>query len=68
MARRDLGEESNENIRAFIESQNSEISTDAWKILNRTVRNNHVELAFTVDDRSLGQLEDRNLQINYSSA
>lgn len=57
--------EDNDRIRAFIESQNCEISTDAWKILNRIERNIHVELAFTVDDRSLRQLEDRNMTINF---
>lgn len=56
----------NNTIRALIESQNENLNTDAWRILNRSVINNmHIEWAFTVDGATMKTLIDRDMRINY---
>lgn len=55
----------NDTIRGYLESQNDDLDTSAWKILHRTARNEHVKWAFTVDAASMQVLEDRQLVVNY---
>ena len=56
---------SNENIVAYIESQN-DLNTDSWRILQRTALNEgDVELVLTVDEESMQKLEGMGFRINY---
>ncbi|KAL1400516.1 hypothetical protein pipiens_002065 [Culex pipiens pipiens] len=55
----------NETILGFLESQNDDMDTTMWKILQRTVRNDHVEWAFTVDMASMKLLEARSFVVNF---
>lgn len=55
----------NDTILALIESQN-ELRTDAWRVLHRRgISQQHVELAFSVDEASMQRLVRANLLINY---
>lgn len=59
-------QDSNEEILAFIESQNEDLIVDAWRILKRyTVKQHHVELIFTVDAVSMKSLENCKFIIDY---
>lgn len=56
---------SNEQIMAFIESQN-DMDTDSWRILQRSSPNgNDVELVLTVNEDSMQKLTRWGFQINY---
>lgn len=58
--------DSNEEILAFVESQNEGLVVDTWRILKRyTVKQHHVELFFTVDAVSMRSLEDCKFTIDY---
>lgn len=56
---------SNDMILSLIESQNENLHTDAWRILHRHVKSDHVELALTVDDSSLRKFGERKFVLNY---
>lgn len=59
-------EDTNEDILAFVEGQNEGLMVDTWKILKRyTVKQNHVELVFTVDDVSMKTLEKCDFTVDY---
>lgn len=59
-------DDSNEDILAFVESQNEGLNVDAWRILKRhTVKQNHVELILTVDAASMKTLEHCEYTIDY---
>lgn len=49
-------EDSNEEILTLLESQNEGLAVDAWRILQRSIKNQHVELVFTVDGGSLNSI------------
>lgn len=59
------GKYSNDMILSLIESQNDNIITDAWRILRRHIKGDHVELVLTVDDASLRKLRERQFVLNY---
>lgn len=58
-------DDDNDTILGYIESQNDNLNTANWRILQRTVRNQHVEWAITVDGSSMRQLEQQKFVINY---
>ncbi|EDS40416.1 conserved hypothetical protein [Culex quinquefasciatus] len=56
----------NDTILGYLESQNDNLDTSAWKILRRSVKvNDHVAWLFTVDLASMQLLEERNFVVNY---
>ncbi|KAL9698908.1 hypothetical protein quinque_002349 [Culex quinquefasciatus] len=56
----------NDTILGYLESQNDNLDTSAWRILRRSVKvNDHVAWLFTVDLASMQLLEERNFVVNY---
>lgn len=56
---------SNERLMRLIESQNDEISTAGWRILNRSNANRHAEWTLNIDVDSLKTLSERNFVLNF---
>lgn len=56
---------SDERLKGLIESQNDGLSTNGWKILNRTNANKHAEWLLNVDEDSLAILSKRNFVLNF---
>ena len=55
----------NDTILAYLESQNDNLDTSAWRVLRRSVVNDHVDWAFTVDSASMQLLEERQFVVNF---
>ncbi|KAL1404661.1 hypothetical protein pipiens_018770, partial [Culex pipiens pipiens] len=55
----------NDTILGYLESQNDNLDTSAWRILRRSGKNDHVEWAFTVDTASMQLLEEQKFVVNY---
>lgn len=55
---------SDERLKGLIESQNDGLSTNGWKILNRTNANKHAEWLLNVDEDSLAILSKRNFVLS----
>lgn len=56
---------SNERLKGLIESQNDGISTNGWRILNRSNANKHAEWTLNVDEESLKILANCNFVLNF---
>ncbi|XP_055522425.1 uncharacterized protein LOC129716615 [Wyeomyia smithii] len=54
-----------ERIRGLIESQNSDITTKNWQIINRTNANRHAERTLYMDEDSLQILAKRQFMLNF---
>ncbi|XP_065090192.1 uncharacterized protein LOC135711330 [Ochlerotatus camptorhynchus] len=58
-------EDKNEEILTLLESQNDGLAVDAWRILQRNVKNQHVELVFTVDGGSLNSIKNSKFILDF---
>ncbi|XP_062708137.1 uncharacterized protein LOC134288180 [Aedes albopictus] len=58
-------EDSNEEILALLESQNDGLAVDTWRVLQRNVKNQHVELVFTVDGGSLNSIKKSDFSLDF---
>ncbi|KAL9698835.1 hypothetical protein quinque_002276 [Culex quinquefasciatus] len=55
----------NDTVLGYLESQNDNLDTSAWRILRRSGKNDHVEWAFTIDTASMKLLEEQKFVVNY---
>ncbi|KAL9706315.1 hypothetical protein quinque_009833 [Culex quinquefasciatus] len=58
-------DDENDTILGYLESQNDDLDTSAWRIIHRTVKNDHVGWVFSVDSASMRLLEKWQFVVNY---
>ncbi|XP_053697619.1 uncharacterized protein LOC128744557 isoform X2 [Sabethes cyaneus] len=58
-------EDSNERILTLLESQNDGLAVDAWRILQRNIVNQHLELIFTVDGVSMNSIKSSEFVLDF---
>lgn len=54
----------NDTILGLVESQN-DISTDAWRILKRSIVKEHIKMLLSIDDASMRKITEWGMKLNY---